>query len=183
MTAMFAGGSSISIVGASTLGLNLHLASSETADAAELVARLGPQGKFETSYSTVAQLASDLNAAKESHHFYPVLFYFRFPEVYCSISQSTLLSLDTATLIKSTLSDEKYGWLKQSEAVEHLWSASTLMSSATKGTTARKRDSCLCSRQRLGAPLADDETDDSAADSAQDKDRCIGFSNYGVGQT
>jgi len=94
MTAMFAGGSSISIVGASTLGLNLHLASSETADA-----------------------------------------------------------------------------------------ASTLMSFATKGTKARKRDSCLCSRQKLGAPLADDETDDSAADRAQDKDRCIGFSDYGIGHT
>jgi hypothetical protein len=169
ITAMFAGGSSISIVGASnfspqtdafriiylfnsligvsvtsltltylmqvysalhrrnTLGLNLHLASSETADAAELVARLGPEGKFETSYSTVAQLATALSAAKESHHFYPVLFYFRFPEPYYSISRSTLLSLDTATLIKSTLSDKKFGWLKQSEAVEHLWSASTLM--------------------------------------------------------
>ena len=168
MTAMFAGGSSLSIVGASnfspqtdafrilylfnsligvsvtsltltylmqvysalhrrnTLGLNLHLASAETGDAAELIARLGPQGKFETSYSSLEQLASALSSAKESHHFYPVLFYFRFPEAYFSISRSTLLSLDTATLIKSTLSDEKYGWLKESGAVEHLWRGSML---------------------------------------------------------
>lgn len=168
MTALFAGGSSISIVGASnfsprtdvfriiflfnsligvsvtsltltylmqvytalhrrnTLGLNLHLASAQTADAAEFVARLGPEGKFDISYSSLAEFGRDLSWAKESHHFYPVLFYFRFPEAYYSISRCTLISLDAVSLIKSALSDEKYGWLKESAAVDELWSGSRL---------------------------------------------------------
>jgi hypothetical protein len=169
MTAMFAGGSSLSIVGASnfspqtdsfriiylfnsligvsvtsltltylmqvysalhrrnTVGLNLHLASAETADAAELIAGLGPEGQFNTSYSSLAELASDVSWSKESHHFYPVLLYFRFPEVYYSVSRCTLISLDTVSLIKSALSDEKYRWLKESAAVEHLWSGARLL--------------------------------------------------------
>jgi hypothetical protein len=169
MTALFAGGSSISIVGASnfapqsdafrmiflfnsligvsvtsltltylmqvytalhrrnTLGLNLHLASAETADAAEFIAGLGPAGKFEPSYSSLAEFASDLSWAKESHHFYPVLFYFRFPDVYYSVSRVTLVSFDTVTLIRSGLSDAKYGWLKESAAVDQLWCGSRLL--------------------------------------------------------
>ncbi len=35
-------------------------------------------------------------------------------------------ALDTITLIQSALDDEKYGWLKQSAAVDHLWRGTLL---------------------------------------------------------
>lgn len=169
ITAMYVGGSSVSIVGASdftpitasfrlnflfnslvglsitiltltfmiqvytalnrrnTLGLNIHLASAETGDAAELIAHLGPEGKFETGYLTLSTLAAEMAAAKESHQSYPVLVYFRFRQPLYSVSRFTLVSLDAATLIKSALSDREYRWLKNSGAVEQLWDGATML--------------------------------------------------------
>lgn len=106
--------------------LNFHLASAETGDAAELVAGLGPQGKFDGGYSNLSELAVKATEAKEAHHFYPVLFYFRFREPHYSVSRFTLVALDSVTLIKSALDDKKYEWLKESAAVTQLWRACML---------------------------------------------------------
>jgi hypothetical protein len=103
--------------------LNFHLASAETGDAAEL----GPQGKFDGGYSNLSELAVKATEAKEAHHFYPVLFNFRFSEPHYSVSRFTLVALDSITLIKSALDDQKYEWLKESAAVAHLWRASMLL--------------------------------------------------------
>ena len=61
---------------------------------------------------------------KESHHFYSVLLYFRFKEPLYAVSRLTLVNLDAVTLIKSALSDDEHGWLKQSAAVNQLWRGS-----------------------------------------------------------
>jgi len=103
-----------------TIGLRVHLLSAETGDAAEVVAGLGAHGMFDAGYQVIAQWALDITQGKESHHFYPILFYFRFREPYYSISRTALISLDTVTLIKSALDDDEYGWLKESAAVEQL---------------------------------------------------------------
>lgn len=205
LTAMYAGASSISIVGASnftphtasfrlfylfnllvglsvtlltltyliqvytalirrnTLGLNVHLASAETGDAAELIAHLGPDGKFEIGYANLSTLAADMAQARESHHFYPVLFYFRFRQPFYSVSRFTLVSLDAATLIKSALSDKEYSWLKNSGAVEQLWDGSrlllenlshTFLDSATSSSLhALDEDTCELWRRRYFAAL------------------------------
>jgi hypothetical protein len=104
-----------------TLGLKVHLLSAETGDAAEVVAGLGPQGQFDGGYQNLSEWAAETAQVKESHHFYPILFYFRFREPFYSISRTALTSLDTITLIKSALDDNEYGWLKESAAVDHLW--------------------------------------------------------------
>jgi hypothetical protein len=169
MTALFAGGSSMSIVGAgdfipqtstarlfylftsligisvssltlaylmqvytalhrrNSLGLKLHLLAAESGDAAELLCGLGPEGQFSGGYNNLAQVAMDMTQTKESHHFYPVLFYFRFQDAYYSVSRCTLLALDTVTLIKSALDDKEYGWLKESASVTQLWRGSMLL--------------------------------------------------------
>jgi hypothetical protein len=103
-----------------TLGYQIHLVSGETADAAELLAGLGAEGRFSEGYTILAQLAADVTGVKESHHFYPVLFYFRFRDPSYSVSRISLVSLDTVTLIKSGLDDD-YAWLKESAAVTQLW--------------------------------------------------------------
>jgi hypothetical protein len=169
VSAMYAGGSSVSIVGSSdisprtsafrlfylfnsfvgmsiisltltylmqiyqalmrrnVLGLNFQLASAETGDAAELLAGLGPEGQFSGGHSSLAQLAMQLTQVKESHHFYPVLFYFRFQAPYYSVSRFALMALDTVTLIKSGLDDKQYGSLKESAAVAQLWRAAMML--------------------------------------------------------
>ena len=104
-----------------TLGLKVHFLSAETGDAAEVISHLGPQGQFENGYNNIVDWSAETARVRESHHFYPMLFFFRFREPYYSVSRTSLTSLDTVSLIKSALDNEEYGWLKESAAVEDLW--------------------------------------------------------------
>jgi hypothetical protein len=108
------------------LGLSVHLLSAETGDAADVLAGLGARGRFDAGYSDLVEWAAETVRVKESHHFYPILFYFRFRETFYSISRTTLTSLDTVALIKSALDDQAYGWLKEAAAVEQLGRASLM---------------------------------------------------------
>ena len=105
------------------LGLKLHLLSGETADAAEVVAGLGAEGNFSPGYTLLAEMGAELVQAKEAHHFYPVLFFFRFHEPYYSVSRFTLVSLDVASVIRSALHEQEYGWLMESAPVTQIWRA------------------------------------------------------------
>ena len=169
ITALFVGGSSVSIVGASdygpkspgykllflfdslvgmsvisltltyvmqvysalrsrnSVGLMIHAQSGETGDAAELLARWGPQGRFEGGYTNLSTLAGQLAAIKETHHFYPVLFYFRFHDVYYSDSRILLMALDAAALGRAALDSRELGWLQQSAGLAELERVSMLL--------------------------------------------------------
>lgn len=169
LTALYAGGSSMAIVGASdfrptsdayrivylvnsliglsvtslvltyvmqvygalrqrnALGLQLHLLSGETSDAGELLARLGPRAQFSAGYTHLATLGDAMAAMKETHHFYPVLFYFRFRQPYYSVSAQAQLAPDTVSLIRSTLAGEDTAWLKDAAAVEALWRVAQML--------------------------------------------------------
>jgi hypothetical protein len=102
------------------LGLELHLLTGETGDAAELLAGLGAHGHFDDSLGEVSQVASQIVAVEESYHHYPVLFFYRFTEPYYAVSSIALVVLDAVALIKSALDDEEYAWLKESAAVVQL---------------------------------------------------------------
>jgi hypothetical protein len=195
VTALFAGGSSISLVGAgdfspqtiglrafylftslvgtafisltltylmqvytalqrrNTYGLKIHLATAETDDAAELIAGLGPEGQFESGYANLSELAAEAAQVKEAHHFYPVLFFFRFNQPFYAVSQFSLVSLDTVALIKSALDDEQCGWLKKSMAVEQFWRASLMLVTTLEETYLPG-----------GAPRTPDTPDDQTRD-------------------
>jgi hypothetical protein len=176
ITAMYAGGSSMAIVGASdfaphtsptrllfllnsligmsvisltltyvmqvytalqrrnVMAMNIHLLSACTGDAAELLARLGPLGQFNSGYTDLSELSVEMTQAKEAHHFYPMLFYFRFSDSYHSVSRSTLVALDTVSLIKTALDDEKYRWLKETGAISRLWEVSMMLVTTLENT-------------------------------------------------
>jgi hypothetical protein len=109
------------------LGLAIQTLSDETGDAAELIAGLGPHGQFNSGFTTLSTLAFNASAIKESHHFYPLLFYFRFAEPYYSVSQTATVLFDTVSLLKSALRDEDYSWLKESATVAQCWRAAMLL--------------------------------------------------------
>ena len=109
------------------LGLQLHLLSGETSDAGEMLARLGPCGQFSAGYSHLVALGGAMGAMKEAHHFYPVLFYFRFRQPYYSVSAQAHLVLDAVSLIRSTLADENASWLKEAAAVEARWRVARML--------------------------------------------------------
>ncbi|MBV9669610.1 MAG: hypothetical protein JOZ43_01525 [Acidobacteriales bacterium] len=109
------------------LGLKLHLLSAETSDAAQFIARLGPQGDFDSANSTLFELGGQLASVKEAHHFYPVLFYFRFSEAYYSVSRITLMALDTVALLRSALDANRYAALQRSAALTQMDRASLML--------------------------------------------------------
>ena len=104
--------------------LRAYLATCETGDAAEFVAGLGPNGDFNNATSRLSNMADGIADVKETHHFYEMLVYFRFPEPYYAVTSLVGISLDTVSLIKSALDDERFATLKQSAAVQDLWHAS-----------------------------------------------------------
>jgi hypothetical protein len=109
------------------LGLAIQTFSNDTGDAAELIAGLGPQGQFNSGYNNLSSLALNACEVKESHHFYPLLFYFRFTEPYYSVSKGSTVLLDTVSLMKGGISDDEYRWLKESAAVAQCWRVAMLL--------------------------------------------------------
>jgi len=107
--------------------MQVELESGQTGDAAELLARWGPGGQFGGGYTNLSTLATGMTGVKETHHFYPVLFYFRFKETAYAVSRMALVSLDAVALVRSALDEERYGWLKGSAAVEQLGRACMLL--------------------------------------------------------
>jgi len=169
ISALFAGGSSISVVGAgnfepksggfkmfylfnSLLGMSvisltltylmqiysalrsrnsetlaLDIGTGRTGDAAEFVAGLGPQGRFDAGYTSLINLTESIVSIKEVHHFYPVLFYFRFEPPFYSVSRFANIALDAVTIIKTALDGKQYRWLIESGAVADTWNSSLLL--------------------------------------------------------
>jgi hypothetical protein len=109
------------------LGLSISVMTRCTADPAVLLAGLGPQGRFDTGYTIVANLAAELSAIKEAHHLYPVLFFYRPYQPSNSIPQIAFIALDMVTLLRTALDDGEYRWLKESAAVESLGRLASLM--------------------------------------------------------
>lgn len=110
--------------GRNAAALRAYLATGETGDAAEFVAGLGPRGEFNNATSRLSDMAAEIADVKETHHFYEMLVYFRFPETYYAVTSLATIALDTVSLIKSALDDEQFATLKESAAVQDLWHAS-----------------------------------------------------------
>lgn len=110
-----------------TLGLMVHGQSGDTGDAAELVARWGPRGRFDGGYNNLYTIAADMAAIKETHHFYPVLFYFRFEEVFYAPPRFLLVALEAVALVRTALDPRDLGWLQDSAALAELDGASAML--------------------------------------------------------
>jgi len=104
-----------------TFALSLQHRTLGTADAAELLARLGAKDDFAGARQDIANMAQDLLNLLESDHTYPILHYFRFQESYYALPRMIFIAMDTVSLIKSALNTEQYALLVGSAAVAELW--------------------------------------------------------------
>lgn len=102
------------------LALTIDLMTAGTGDAAEMLARLGVDGDCGDASSELGSLVQSLAATKEAHHFYPLLFYFRFADPLYSVSRFSFVLLDLVTLIGTALDEGRYGSLMRSAAVTSL---------------------------------------------------------------
>lgn len=116
-----------------TFALKVYLATCQTGDAAVLIAGLGPGGEWSHGTSVLWELAAEVAATKEAHHFYPVLFYLRFAEYYYSMSFATFVLLDAVTLMRSALGAE-YTAVKQLRALDQIWQGSLLLLTSLEET-------------------------------------------------
>jgi hypothetical protein len=102
------------------LALTIDLMTAESGDAAEMLARLGPGDDFSEATGALDNLVRPLAATKEAHHFYPLLFYFRFKEPRYSVSRFSFVLLDLTALIDTALDRQKHGALLCSAPAESL---------------------------------------------------------------
>ncbi|WP_207210124.1 two pore domain potassium channel family protein [Lichenibacterium ramalinae] len=109
------------------LALTIDLMTGRTGDAAEMLARLMPGGDCSTAVSELGNLARALAATKEAHHFYPLLFYFRFEDPAYAVSRFGFVLLDLTTLIGTAIDRQQYGSLVRSAAVMSLRQGTLLL--------------------------------------------------------
>jgi hypothetical protein len=109
-----------------TLALDVHLYTSETGDAAELLAAMAPLGDFSLTTNNLAAIASGMTGIEEAHHFYPVLFYYRPSSADRSLVRAMLVSLDAVSLVRTALTERECARIGQSAAMIQLWRASLI---------------------------------------------------------
>jgi hypothetical protein len=102
------------------LALTIDLMTDGTGDAAEMLARLMPKGDCGNATSELGNLIRSLAATKEAHHFYPLLFYFRFEDPRYAVSRFSFVLLDLVTLIETALDRQRCGSLVDSVPVRSL---------------------------------------------------------------
>ena len=99
------------------LALAVDLMTDGTGDAAVMLAKLMPKGEAGDATGELGNLVRSLAATKEAHHFYPLLFYFRFEEPLYAVSRFSFVLLDATTLIDTALDRDRYGALAASAPV------------------------------------------------------------------
>lgn len=109
------------------LALMVDLMTASTGDAAEMLARLMPDGDDKDVSSALGNVAQSLVQIKEAHHFYPLLFYFRFENPRYSVSRFGFVLLDLVTLIGTALDQRRYGAIARSAPVASLRQGATLL--------------------------------------------------------
>lgn len=109
------------------LALTIHFMTAGTGDAAEMLARLGLDSGSSDAKSELSNVALSLVAVKEAHHFYPLLFYFRFEDPLYSVSRFGFVVLDLVTLINTALDQERFRSLVRSAPVTTLHQCAVLL--------------------------------------------------------
>lgn len=109
------------------LALAVDLMTDGTGNAAQMLVRLMPGGDTSSATSELGNLARSLAAIKEAHHFYPLLFYFRFEDPRYAVSRFSFVILDLTTLIDSALDPQRYRTFVGSYAVASLRQGALLL--------------------------------------------------------
>ncbi len=109
------------------LALTIDLMTDGTGDAAVMLGRLMAGNDDSSVSGELGNLARSVAATKEAHHFYPLLFYFRFEEPLYSVSRFAFVLLDLTALIETALDRKRYGPLMDSAAVTSLRRGSLML--------------------------------------------------------
>ncbi|MBD2111274.1 MULTISPECIES: potassium channel family protein [Cyanophyceae] len=104
-----------------SFALSLHHGTADTADSAELLARLAADNNINTLNQDISETAQNLMELLESNKSYPVLLYFRYSQDYYALPRILYLTMDVATLVGSALDQRKYRSIIRSAGAAELW--------------------------------------------------------------
>jgi hypothetical protein len=107
-----------------TFALSLHYRTADTADSAELLARLAAGNDTNSLQRDISDIAKELINLLELNNSYPLLLYFRYRQTYYALPRITYLAIDTASLIKSALDADQYRAVANSSGAAELWHGS-----------------------------------------------------------
>lgn len=111
-----------SIIRRNAFALEVHFMAGGTADAAELLARIGSNGDFDgTARSEVATVARELLTILQTHHAYPVVHLFHRRGAAFAPARVAMVTLDLASLIQAALDPDRYRSFIGCAAVQTLW--------------------------------------------------------------
>ena len=142
-----------------TLALIVHLMTNNTGDAAEMLARLAPDGDDSNVTTELGNLARSIAAVKEAHHFYPLLFYFRFEDPLYAVSRFSFVLIDLVTLIETALDRRQSVSLMRSAPVTSLRQCTMLLLATldrnfpTAGSEAAGKEETWRHRQSYSAAI------------------------------
>lgn len=97
-----------------TFGSSLHHRTYDTGTATQLVVGISKMGEMGGGSEQLTELARFLTHTLETHRSYPVLRYFHFRDERYALPRLLLVSLDTATLLRSALAEQPYSRLLSS---------------------------------------------------------------------
>ena len=101
----------------------LHHLTGQTGCAAELLARLADGQDLAETRQHLSSKAEFLRRIYQTHRFYPVLRYFHYREAYYELPRILLIALDTATLVRCGLDDQRYARPRHAPAIDDLFEA------------------------------------------------------------
>jgi len=105
----------------------LHHLSGNTDDAAELLVRLAYDADLSEARQHFSSKAEFLRQIHQTHRFYPILRYFHYREPFYELPRILLTALDTATLIRSALDQERYARTIHSPDLNTMFDAAMML--------------------------------------------------------
>ncbi|GAB6058901.1 potassium channel family protein [Desulfonatronum parangueonense] len=136
-----------------SFAVSLHGKTLNSGDPAEYVSRLAVDQELIFAQQQFTEISLHLTTIQESHHFYPVLKYFRFSKALYSMPRILFISLDTVSLFKTTLDDQRYAPQIRGAAAEELWSGGMSLLSFFSGAMLS---------ENLGSPFEQKATSEPA---------------------
>lgn len=98
----------------------LHQKSCRQSDGARLIANMAVDGDLRGAREELESSAATLRRIQQAQHFYPVMRYFQYRMPHHGLPRVLMTALDSVTLIKTALSQQKYGALIEASSVNQL---------------------------------------------------------------
>lgn len=100
--------------------LSLHHHSAATGNAVELLTGLTAGGSTGAARQALSSFLGEVSNLCESHDFYPVLHYFRFPQAHYALARIMFLVMDVTSLVCTAVDEEAHPQLVSSSAARGL---------------------------------------------------------------